>query len=80
MTVQNADSFIDAIGGVSFNGHVVKVDCLSLFPENADTKKMIPRLSGRLVLSPASAKQLRDLLNQLFDNLEAQKSNPKAPS
>lgn len=75
--MQSTDNFIDAIGGVSFNGHVVKVDCLSLYPENTETKKMLPRLSGRLVLSPASAKQLRDLLNQLFDNLEAHKSNSK---
>lgn len=75
MSNPNTDTFVDAIGGVFFNGHVVKVDCLSLYPETSESKKFVPRLTGRLVLAPASAAQLRDLLNQLFENLEKQQKN-----
>lgn len=75
MNNQNSDTFVDAIGGVFFNGHVVKVDCLSLYPESSEAKKFSPRLTGRLVLPPASAAQLRDLLNQLFEKLEKEQKN-----
>jgi hypothetical protein len=70
--MQGTDSFIDAVGGVYFNGHVVKVDCLSVYPQPSDPKKVSSKLAGRLVLSPASAMQLRDLLDKLFEDLKKQ--------
>lgn len=70
--MQGTDSFIDAVGGVYFNGHVVKVDCLSVYPQPSDPNKVSSKLAGRLVLSPASAMQLRDLLDKLFQDLKKQ--------
>lgn len=67
--MQGTDSFVDAVGGVYFNGHVVKIDCLSVYPQPSDPKKVTPKLAGRLVLSPASARQLRDMLSKLFDDM-----------
>ncbi len=70
--MQGTDSFIDAVGGVYFNGHVVKIDCLSVYPQPSDPKKVTPKLAGRLVLSPASALQLRDMLTKLFEDMNKQ--------
>lgn len=70
--MQGTDSFIDAVGGVYFNGHVVKIDCLSVYPQPSDPKKVTPKLAGRMVLAPASAMQLRDMLNKLFDDMSKQ--------
>lgn len=70
--MQGTDSFIDAVGGVYFNGHVVKIDCLSVYPQPSDPKKVTPKLAGRLVLSPSSALQLRDMLTKLFDDMNKQ--------
>lgn len=70
--MQGTDSFIDAVGGVYFNGHVVKIDCLSVYPQPSDPKKVTPKLAGRLVLSPASALQLRDMLSKLFEDMNKQ--------
>ena len=70
--MQGTDSFIDAVGGVYFNGHVVKIDCLSVYPQPSDPKKITPKLAGRLVLSPASALQLRDMLSKLFEDMNKQ--------
>lgn len=70
--MQSTDSFVDAVGGVYFNGHVVKIDCLSVYPQLSDPKKVTPKLAGRLVLSPASALQLKEMLNKLFDDMKQQ--------
>lgn len=70
--MQGTDSFIDAVGGVYFNGHVVKIDCLSVYPQPSDPKKVTPKLAGRLVLSPASALQLKEMLGKLFDDMKEQ--------
>lgn len=75
--MQGTDSFIDAIGGVHFNGHVVKVDCLSLYPQANDSNKMLPKLAGRLVLSPSSAIQLLDLLTKLVQDINESKKIKK---
>lgn len=74
--MQSIDSFVDAVGGVSFNGQVVKIDCLSVFPQPSDPSQVSSRLAGRLVLTPNTAAQLRDVLIKLFDDM-AEKSIPK---
>ena len=74
--MQSLDSFVDSVGGVSFNGQVVKIDCLSLFPQPSDPSQVSSRLVGRLVLTPNTALQLRDVLTKLFEDI-ANKSDPK---
>jgi hypothetical protein len=76
MSLEVTDSYIDAFGNIAFNGHVVKIDLVSLFPDQKDPKNALPRLTGRVVTSLAATSQLRDSLNRMFADLQkAQEEN-----
>ena len=76
MSLEVTDSYIDAFGNIAFNGHVVKIDLVSLFPDQKDPKNVLPRLTGRVVTSIAATSQLRDSLNRMFADLQkAQEEN-----
>ncbi len=70
MSLDIGDSYIDAFGNIAFNGQVVKIDLVSLFPDQKDPKAVVPRLSGRMVTSIAAVSQLRDSLNKMFADLQ----------
>lgn len=70
MSLDIGDSYIDAFGNIAFNGQVVKIDLVSLFPDQKDPKVVVPRLSGRMVTSIAAVSQLRDSLNKMFADLQ----------
>jgi hypothetical protein len=70
MGLEVTDSYIDAFGNIAFNGHVVKIDLVSLFPDQKDPKTALPRLTGRVVTSIAATAQLRDSLNRMFADLQ----------
>ena len=76
MSLEVTDSYIDAFGNIAFNGHVVKINLVSLFPDQKDPKNVLPRLTGRVVTSIAATSQLRDSLNRMFADLQkAQEEN-----
>jgi hypothetical protein len=76
MSLEVTDSYIDAFGNIAFNGFVVKIDLVSLFPDQKDPKNVLPRLTGRVVTSIAATSQLRDSLNKMFADLQkAQEEN-----
>ena len=76
MSLDIGDSYVDAFGNISFNGQVVKIDLVSLFPDPKDAKNTNPRLTGRIATSIAAASQLRDSLNRMFADLQkAQEEN-----
>ena len=76
MSLDIGDSYIDAFGNIAFNGQVVKIDLVSLFPDPKDPKISNPRLSGRIATSIAATAQLRDSLNRMFADLQkAQEEN-----
>jgi hypothetical protein len=81
MSLEVTDSYIDAFGNIAFNGHVVKIDLVSLFPDQKDPKNVLPRLTGRVVTSIAATSQLRDSLNKMFADLQkAQEENKQKAS
>ena len=76
MSLDIGDSYVDAFGNIAFNGQVVKIDLVSLFPDPKDPKNTNPRLTGRIVASIAATAQLRDSLNRMFADLQkAQEEN-----
>jgi hypothetical protein len=76
MSLDIGDSYVDAFGNIAFNGQVVKIDLVSLFPDPKDPKNTNPRLSGRIATSIAATAQLRDSLNRMFADLQkAQEEN-----
>jgi hypothetical protein len=83
MSLEGADVYIDGIGAIFFNGQVLKVDLVTLYPDPKETNKMNPRLAGRLAMPINAAVQLRDGLNRLVADLQKaqeqnQKNNPAA--
>lgn len=79
MSLDTGDSYVDAFGNIAFNGQVVKIDLVSLFPDPKDPKTANPRLSGRIATSIAATAQLRDSLNRMFADLQkAQEEGQKA--
>lgn len=79
MSLEGADVYIDGIGAIFFNGQVLKVDLVTLYPDPKETNKMNPRLAGRLAMPMNAAVQLRDGLNRLVADLQkAQEQNQKA--
>jgi hypothetical protein len=91
MSLEGADVYIDGVGALFFNGQVLKIDLITLYPDPKDTAKVNPRLAGRLAMPINAAVQLRDNLNRLIADIqkaqESQKANdaegqsqaPKAP-
>ena len=77
MSLEVTDSYIDAFGNIAFNGHVVKLDLISLFPDQKDPKNTLPRLTGRVVTSIEAASQLRDSLNRMFAALQKNQDENK---
>ena len=78
MSLEISDSYVDAFGNIAFNGYIVKVDLLAFFPDQKDPKKVLPRLTGRMVTSIAAVSQLRDSLNKMFADLQkAEEENKK---
>jgi hypothetical protein len=76
MSLDIGDSYVDAFGNIAFNGQVVKIDLVSLFPDPKDPKNTNPRLTGRIATSIAATAQLRDSLNRMFADLQkAQEEN-----
>lgn len=84
MSLEGVDAYIDGIGAIFFNGQVLKVDLVTLYPDPKEANKMNPRLAGRIAMPINAAVQLRDGLNRLVADLQKaqeqnQKNNP-APS
>ena len=77
MSLEGADVLIDAVGGILFNGQLVKVDLLTLYPDPKDTTKMNPRLAGRLAMPINAALQLRESLNRLVADMQKAQENQK---
>jgi hypothetical protein len=80
MSFEGADVLIDAVGGILFNGQLVKVDLLTLYPDPKDTAKMNPRLAGRLAMPVNAAMQLREGLNRLVADLQKAQESQKTAS
>ena len=82
MSLEGADVYIDGVGSLFFNGQVLKIDLLTLYPDPKDNTKVNPRLAGRLAMPINAAVQLRDGLNRLIADLqkaqEGQKSSAAA--
>lgn len=82
MSLEGADVYIDGVGSLFFNGQVLKIDLLTLYPDPKDNTKVNPRLAGRLAMPINAAVQLRDALNRLIADLqkaqEGQKSSAAA--
>ena len=70
MALDGADAFVDGVGTFSFNGQIVKVDLVTVYPDPQDPSKINPRLAGRLALPLNAAVQLRDGLNRLFVDIQ----------
>jgi hypothetical protein len=79
MSLEGADVYVDGVGSLFFNGQVLKIDLLTLYPDPKDNTKVNPRLAGRLAMPINAAVQLRDALNRLIADLqkaqESQKNN-----
>lgn len=81
MALDGADAFVDGVGTFSFNGQIVKIDLVTVYPDPADSTKVNPRLAGRLALPLNGAVQLRDGLNRLFVDIQkAQQAQAPAGS
>lgn len=79
MSLEGADVYVDGIGAIFFNGQVLKVDLVTLYPDPKEANKMNPRLAGRIAMPLNAAVQLRDGLNRLVADLaKAQEQNQKA--
>lgn len=79
MSLEGADVYVDGIGAIFFNGQVLKVDLVTLYPDAKEANKMNPRLAGRIAMPINAAVQLRDGLNRLVADLQkAQEQNQKA--
>jgi hypothetical protein len=79
MSLEGADVYIDGVGALFFNGQVLKIDLLTLYPDPKENTKLNPRLAGRLAMPINAAVQLRDSLNRLVADLQkAQEQNQKA--
>ncbi len=77
MSLDISESYVDAFGNITFNGHIVKVDLLTFFPDQKDHQKVFPRLTGRMVTSITAISQLRDGLNKMIDDLEKAENRNK---
>ena len=79
MSLDTGDSYVDAFGNIAFNGQVVKIDLVSIYPDPNDPKNTNPRLTGRIATSLAATAQLRDSLNRMFADLQkAQEDGQKS--
>lgn len=76
MSLEGADVYIDGIGAIFFNGQVLKIDLLALYPDSQEANKLNPRLAGRIAMPINAALQLRDGLIKLVSDIQkAQESN-----
>ena len=70
MSLEGADVYVDGIGAIFFNGQVLKIDLLALYPDPKEANKMNPRLAGRIAMPINAAVQLRDGLNKLVADIQ----------
>ena len=78
MSMEGADVYIDGVGGLFFNGQVLKIDLITLYPDPKDNTKVNPRLAGRLAMPINAAVQLRDNLNRLIADIQKAQESQKA--
>ena len=78
MSMEGADVYIDGVGALFFNGHVLKIDLITLYPDPKDNTKVNPRLAGRLAMPINAAVQLRDNLNRLIADIQKAQESQKA--
>ena len=78
MSLEGADVYIDGIGAIFFNGQVLKIDLLALYPDPKEANKMNPRLAGRIAMPINSAVQLRDGLNKLIAEIQKAQESSQA--
>jgi hypothetical protein len=76
--MEGADVYIDGVGALFFNGQVLKIDLITLYPDPKDNTKVNPRLAGRLAMPINAAVQLRDNLNRLIADIQKAQENQKA--
>jgi hypothetical protein len=76
--MEGADVYIDGVGALFFNGQVLKIDLITLYPDPKDNTKVNPRLAGRLAMPINAAMQLRDNLNRLIADIQKAQENQKA--
>lgn len=80
MSMEGADVYIDGVGALFFNGQVLKIDLITLYPDPKDNTKVNPRLAGRLAMPINAAVQLRDNLNRLIADIKKAQDSQKAAS
>jgi hypothetical protein len=78
MSMEGADVYIDGVGALFFNGQVLKIDLITLYPDPKDNTKVNPRLAGRLAMPINAAVQLRDNLNRLIADIQKAQESQKA--
>ena len=78
MSMEGADVYSDGGGALFFNGQVLKIDLITLYPDPKDNTKVNPRLAGRLAMPINAAVQLRDNLNRLIADIQKAQENQKA--
>lgn len=78
MSMEGADVYIDGVGSLFFNGQVLKIDLITLYPDPKDATKVNPRLAGRLAMPINAAVQLRDNLNRLLADIQKAQEGQKA--
>ena len=78
MSMEGADVYIDGVGALFFNGQVLKIDLITLYPDPKDNTKVNPRLAGRLAMPINAAMQLRDNLNRLIADIQKAQESQKA--
>jgi hypothetical protein len=77
MSLEGADVYIDGVGALFFNGQVLKIDLITLYPDPKDNAKVNPRLAGRLAMPINAAVQLRDNLNRLIADIQKAQESQK---
>jgi hypothetical protein len=77
MSMEGADVYIDGVGALFFNGQVLKIDLITLYPDPKDNTKVNPRLAGRLAMPINAAVQLRDNLNRLIADIQKAQESQK---
>ena len=77
MNFEGADIYVDAVGAIQFNGSVVKIDFLTLYPDPQNNKNLQPRLAGRLALPVSAVLQLSESMNRFVEELK--KAKPVTP-
>ena len=78
MSMEGADVYVDGVGALFFNGQVLKIDLITLYPDPKDNTKVNPRLAGRLAMPINAAVQLRDNLNRLIADIQKAQESQKA--